>query len=175
MVQLIQEGEEIPFDVAETRTIFVDHRDLDSVAACKEELRKQIIAVEKDPRLVDTPLSVVVDLQSSRGGENPQEKILLQLVDRVSEISFRLRRIERNQDLFELIESSEKGRILNEARILDEETTARRNDDRARLETIARARRLEAENRLRARAIIRKRAGPDGGDEVPDKGPGEKT
>jgi hypothetical protein len=101
MVQLIQAGEDIPFDVAETRTIQVDHRDLDSVAACKVELKKQIVAVEKDPNLVDTPLSVVVDLQSSRGDQNPVEKILLQLMDRVNELSYRMRHFERDRLLVE--------------------------------------------------------------------------
>ena len=35
VVQVIQSGESIPFDVAATRTIQVDHHDLDSVAQCR--------------------------------------------------------------------------------------------------------------------------------------------
>lgn len=100
MVQLIQAGEVIPFDVSVTRTISLDHHDLDSVATCKEQLKGQIRAVESDPTLVDTPLSVVVDLQASRGSQNPVEKILLQLMDRVNELSFRLRDIDRAERLF---------------------------------------------------------------------------
>ena len=43
LVQLIKKGEQIPFDVAGTRTIHVDHHDLDSV----EEAKKEIIAQEQ--------------------------------------------------------------------------------------------------------------------------------
>lgn len=74
VVQIIQSDESIPFDVAPTRTIHVDHRDLDSVANAKEELIKQIRSVEKDPRKVDSPISVAIDLQSLHQSENPLEK-----------------------------------------------------------------------------------------------------
>ena len=74
IVQLIQSGESIPFDVAGTRTIHVDHCDLNSVASCKQELVKQIRSVEKDPNNVDTPISVAIDLKSLRKSENPLEK-----------------------------------------------------------------------------------------------------
>ena len=74
IVQLIQSGESIPFDVAGTRTIHVDHCDLDSVASCKQELVKQIHSVEKDPNKVDTPISVAIDLEFLRKSENPLEK-----------------------------------------------------------------------------------------------------
>lgn len=74
VVQIIQRGEPIPFDVAQSRTIQVDHHDLDSIARCREELVGQIRSVEKDPSDVDTPISVAVDLQSLCKSENPLEK-----------------------------------------------------------------------------------------------------
>ena len=45
LVQIIRKGEAIPFDVAGTRTIYVDHKDLDSVAAAKNEIIKQVKAL----------------------------------------------------------------------------------------------------------------------------------
>jgi len=74
VVQIIQVGETIPFDVAASRTIHVDHRDLDSAASCKETLVRQIQAVERDPSQVDTPISVAIDLKSLRQSDNPLEK-----------------------------------------------------------------------------------------------------
>lgn len=74
VVQIIEVGEPIPFDVAATRTIQIDHRDLDSAARCREELARQIRTVEGDPSQVDSPISVAVDLQSLRRSENPLEK-----------------------------------------------------------------------------------------------------
>jgi hypothetical protein len=66
IVQLIQTGEPIPFDVAGNRTIQVEYKDLDSVDECKRELEKQIHAVEEDPTLVDNPISFSIDLKSAK-------------------------------------------------------------------------------------------------------------
>lgn len=74
VVQIIQATEKIPFDLAASRTIFVDHHDLDSAAKAKEEIIKQIRSVEQNPTDVDTPISVAVELQSLRQSDNPLEK-----------------------------------------------------------------------------------------------------
>jgi hypothetical protein len=47
LIQIIRSDEQIPFDVAGTRTIGVDHRDLDSVEFAKVEIVKQINALER--------------------------------------------------------------------------------------------------------------------------------
>jgi hypothetical protein len=86
VVQVIQVGESIPFDVAATRTIQVDHRDLDSAARCREELVKQIHAAEKDPKDVDTPISVAIDLQSLRRSDNPLEKSNAEIISMLQEL-----------------------------------------------------------------------------------------
>jgi hypothetical protein len=73
IVQLIDSAETIPFDVASTRTVQVDHHDLDSAARAKEEIIRQIRAVEKNPADVDTPISVAVELQFLKKSDNPIE------------------------------------------------------------------------------------------------------
>ena len=57
-IHLIQEGERIPFDVANTRTIHVNHRDLDSVDSAKNEIINQIKSLEEDASNIETPFSV---------------------------------------------------------------------------------------------------------------------
>jgi hypothetical protein len=74
VVQIIKLGEIIPFDTAQNRTIQVDHRDLDSVAACKDELRRQIQFLESNQTPVDTPISTTLDLQTWRSSDNPTLK-----------------------------------------------------------------------------------------------------
>ncbi len=108
IVQLIQAGESIPFDVAGTRTIHVDHRDLDSVASCKQELVKQIRFVEKDPSRVDTPISVAIDLEYLRKSENPLEKSNAEIISmlqgirsEISEIGSVSRRPRLHPGMFE--------------------------------------------------------------------------
>jgi hypothetical protein len=79
VVQLIQKGEKIPFDVSTTRTIQIDHQDLQSVDEAKQELAKQIRAVEKDPSKVDSPISIAVDFQLLKQSEDPQRKVLAEM------------------------------------------------------------------------------------------------
>lgn len=74
VVQIIHATEPIPFDVAASRTVQVDHHDLDSVAKAKEEIVRQIRSAEKNPRDVDSPISAAVELQSLRRSDNPLEK-----------------------------------------------------------------------------------------------------
>jgi hypothetical protein len=86
LVQIIKKGEAIPFDVAGTRTIHVDHHDLDSVEEAKREIIKQIKSVEKDASQVDTPISVALDLQILRQSDNPEQRSLADVVGALSEL-----------------------------------------------------------------------------------------
>ena len=45
-VQIIKKGEALPFDVAGTRTVFVDLQDLDSVDDARNQIESQIKALE---------------------------------------------------------------------------------------------------------------------------------
>lgn len=76
LVQLIKQGEQILFDAAGTRTIHVDHRDLDSVQEAKKEIASQITSLEKDASKLETPISVSLDLQLLRQSDNPEQRSL---------------------------------------------------------------------------------------------------
>lgn len=95
LVQIIKEGEQIPFDVAGTRTVHVDHQDLDSVEEAKREIIKQINAVEKDASQIDTPISVALDLQILRQSENPEQRSIADLVSAISGLRTGLSSIEK--------------------------------------------------------------------------------
>lgn len=86
LVQLIKKGERIPFDVAGTRTIQIDHHDLDSVETAKREITAQIGALEADPSDLETPISVSLDLQILRQSEKPEERSLADLVSLVADL-----------------------------------------------------------------------------------------
>ncbi|MCY4376750.1 MAG: hypothetical protein OXC31_23600 [Spirochaetaceae bacterium] len=85
-VQIIAKGEQIPFDVAATRTIFFDHHDLDSVAEAKQKITEQIRELEDDSSDIETPISTSLDLQSLRQSEKPEDRSLAELVEEVSNI-----------------------------------------------------------------------------------------
>lgn len=86
-IHLIEEGERIPFDVANTRTIYVNHRDLDSVESAKNEIINQIKSLEEDAGNIETPFSVSLELQALRQSEKPEERSLADLVAVVSNIN----------------------------------------------------------------------------------------
>jgi len=89
-VQIIHATETIPFDVAATRTIHFDHHDLDSVSKAREEIVRQIHAVERNPDEVDTPISVAVELQSLRRSDNPLEKSNAEIITMLQELKSEL-------------------------------------------------------------------------------------
>lgn len=94
LVQIIKKGESIPFDVAGTRTIYVDHKDLDSVDAAKNEITEQIKALEKYPKEIETPISVSLDLQILRQSEKPEERSLADLLASVGDLRAVIGKIE---------------------------------------------------------------------------------
>jgi len=94
LVQLIRKGESIPFDVAGTRTIHFDHRDLDSVDKAKSEIIEQVHSLEADASEIETPISVSLDLQLLRQSERPEDRSLADLVGFMSDLRTGLGRLE---------------------------------------------------------------------------------
>lgn len=99
LVQIIKQGEQIPFDVAGTRTIPVDHRDLENVEATKQEIIRQIQALENKPQDMETPISVAVELQFLRQSENPEQRSLADVVSSLSDIKTELVNLQKNAKL----------------------------------------------------------------------------
>lgn len=95
LVQMIRKGDAIPFDVAATRVVLVDHHDLDSVEAAKMEITKQIRAAEKDAANVDTPISVALDLQLLKQSDDPEKRSLADLMSMVAEVRTSVAGIEK--------------------------------------------------------------------------------
>lgn len=87
LVQIVQKGERIPFDVAGMRTITVDHTDLDSVEDAKMEIIKQITAiVKKKTGEIESPISVSLELQALRHSEKPEDRSYAELLAAMSDL-----------------------------------------------------------------------------------------
>ena len=84
-IQIIRTGEEIPFDVANTRTIHVDHNDLDSVDAAKKSIVGQVKALNEKSN-IETPFSVSMDLKFLQQSEKPEERSIAELVGAVGDL-----------------------------------------------------------------------------------------
>lgn len=95
LIQLIQRGETIPFDVAGMRTIVVDHRDLDSVDEAQAEIRRQVKTSEENSDDLDTPVSFALELKQLDASEYPEDRSLGDLKSQLAEIRGALAGIER--------------------------------------------------------------------------------
>jgi hypothetical protein len=86
-VLIAQEGEILPFDIAQMRTIFFDHRSLKSAADCRQQIEQHL--TEAMSGEVDSPISSSVRVQHLEQG-SPQDRVLAQIVDGLDEVRVRL-------------------------------------------------------------------------------------
>jgi hypothetical protein len=86
-VQIIQKGETIPFDIAGMRTIDVDHTDLDSVAAAKEEIKRQMQGTAAEgAKLPESPISVAIDFDRLQRSNDPEKRQIADIVQGLNEL-----------------------------------------------------------------------------------------
>lgn len=90
IVKMVDAGQPSPFDVAHSRIIRLDIRDLDSVDYCRRELRQQIRQVEKKPLDTDNPINNFVDLLHLRESGDPEKRYWAQVFDMISEMQISL-------------------------------------------------------------------------------------
>jgi hypothetical protein len=91
LIQLIAAGEELPFDVAGMRTIFIDIHDLDNVNEAKREIEEQVHAMDEDATPIDTPIDVALNAEQLRGSGDVVQKSLGELLQAVTELRNELR------------------------------------------------------------------------------------
>lgn len=84
-VQIAELGERIPFDVYGQRTIFLDHKNLDSVAEAIDSMTEQIKSFQDKDAQVETPISMSFDLQILQSG-NTEERYLADVLSELSNI-----------------------------------------------------------------------------------------
>jgi len=116
LVQIIQKGENIPFDVSAMRTIPIDHHDLDSAEEAKKEMKNQIDdAIVKKPDEIESPISMSLDLQSLRQSKKPEGRSLAEIISVVTEIRSEIYNIKKGLNLKnEFIPREQMGEIIAE-------------------------------------------------------------
>lgn len=112
LVQIIRKGDSIPFDVAGTRTIHVDHHDLDSFEEAKKDVIAQVRFLDANPTKIETPISVSLDLQLLRQSDNPEQRSLADIVSVMSELRASVANVEKRLEHPETLMSKELLRIL---------------------------------------------------------------
>lgn len=86
LIQIMAKGEDIPFDVQDMRTISVDIHDLDSVEEARQELSKQVDAIESGDFQMNTPISVALDLRALRESGDPGQRAVADVLDAIAEV-----------------------------------------------------------------------------------------
>ena len=102
-IQLIKKGERIPFDVAGTRTISVNHHDLDSVDEAKKAIVAQIESLGAISSKLETPISMALDLQFLKQSDNPEQRSLADVLSVIAEVRTSLASVEKKMDAPESI------------------------------------------------------------------------
>lgn len=106
-IQLIDKKEQLPFDVADMRTIQVDHHDLDSVEESKKQIINQIRSLEKNSSNLETPISTSLDLQLLRSSDSPEQRSMAEVIPMIQVLTKKVSAVESNIEF--LANQLEKG------------------------------------------------------------------
>jgi hypothetical protein len=94
LVQIIDASDRIPFDVADTRTIKFDWRDLRSAHDCTESIVRAIQAVEADPSAVDNPLTAAIAVAALQQSGDATERALATVLEWLQGLDVRMISVE---------------------------------------------------------------------------------
>lgn len=97
VIQLITKGEQIPFDVSGSRTIYYDMNDLDTVDAAKDELAKEILAIESKQVTVDNPINMALSMKLLKESSNPEQRSIAEVMEALSDLRSEVRQIRNIQ------------------------------------------------------------------------------
>jgi hypothetical protein len=117
VVLMIATGEDIPFDVSQSRAIQFNYRDLDSVANCKSELQRQVRSLEENPNGIFSPVSTAIDLRAMRGSGDPSAQRDAQIISMLQSIQANFARVEQRAND---PEASQRARASFDEALFDE-------------------------------------------------------
>ncbi|WP_410765796.1 hypothetical protein [Haloferax sp. DFSO60] len=103
-IQLIDSSQSIPFDISEVRTIHYDF-DVRDADRASEKIKAQIEAIEQDDSEIENPISRAADMKSWRESDDPVEKSLVEILERIGSLNNRVEGVEK-----EIKQSSTKSR-----------------------------------------------------------------
>lgn len=90
VVQMIQAGQDIPFDLAPYRTIYIEYDSANQTRQSKAELEDEIHSVESGQFDADSPVSLALDTLSLRGSGNPLEKSSAEILSMLQNIDSKI-------------------------------------------------------------------------------------
>ncbi|MCA1607542.1 MAG: hypothetical protein LC775_19230, partial [Acidobacteria bacterium] len=89
-IQIMTDGQKLPFDIQSLRTIFFNHTDLDSVYEAKQMLAAMAKSLEEGSA-VETPMTYTLDLQSLRQSEDTEARGIAEIIDELATLKKMMR------------------------------------------------------------------------------------
>lgn len=112
-IQIVEEdGTKLPFDIADLRTIKVNHRDLDSVHDCRMELTLQIKALENGEE-IKTPISQTVNIEALKASSDPAKNVMAEILDNINDLTNSVRALQLQQIAFPTLADLTESRMLS--------------------------------------------------------------
>lgn len=122
-IQIIEDGEIIPFDVSAYRTVMINHRDLDSAEAARISIEGMIRDIENGG-IVESPVVHAINRQSLGQSINPEKQ-------EIAQISATVERIERQMRAREVDEVVHPRQLLIQRELI--RLLVRMNSDKSSL------------------------------------------
>jgi hypothetical protein len=106
-IQIIDEKDQLPFDVAGVRSIQFSHTDLDSVSFAREQIAKQIAAMLASNDPCESPITVAVDLSTLSKSTNPEDRRFGDVLTAIAELTRQVASLQQ-----QIITSPQKSTLL---------------------------------------------------------------
>jgi hypothetical protein len=90
VIQIKDSSDLLPFDISDVRTISFDYRFVDSMNNCKDQISKQIVAIEKNPENVVSPITHAIDTLALQSSGDPRDAVIQQLQSEIQMIKTKL-------------------------------------------------------------------------------------
>ena len=103
IVQLIQVGQTLPFDIAPMRTVKFNLSDPDELDESVERLAAQIFAAQKNPLDADNPISASIDAQFLKTSNDPSARVNAKILEAIQALSTQVSELKAIPPSFEHI------------------------------------------------------------------------
>jgi DNA-binding transcriptional ArsR family regulator len=97
VITLMSDGEDLPFDLKDVRTVFYDLHDPDKLEAAQRELEDKVTAIEENPDEVRNPITVARDVSLLRASENPDFQAAGAVLSAVNDLRDEMRMLTQRQ------------------------------------------------------------------------------
>jgi hypothetical protein len=97
VIQIKDSYGSLPFDIQPMRTIPFRYGNTKSMLSCREEIIKQIEAIENDHSRVDSPITQSVTLHALEPSKDPMKEYVQQLESRIQTLSSKIDNIEAKE------------------------------------------------------------------------------